>query len=217
MPTIVVIRHGETEWSRTHRHTGRTDLPLTADGEAQARQLRRRLTALGMTFAQVWTSPLRRASDSCALAGFAEVARVEPNLREWDCGEYEGLTLDEIHARRPGWNLYRDGCPGGESPEQIEQRVAALASELRLVTGPAALFSHGHLLCALAAHWIGLHVSDGARFRLDAAAFGILDVEHNALDEPSIAAWNVNEKLSGTSQVQVTTSGRRRLASTRCA
>ena len=221
MSTIVVIRHGETEWSRTHRHTGRTDLPLTPYGEAQVRQLRRRLASLDVKFAEVWTSPLRRASDTCALAGCADVARVEPNLREWDCGEYEGLTLDEIHAQRPGWNLYRDGCPGGESPEQIEHRVAALVSELRLATGPVALFSHGHLLCALAAQWIGLRVGDGARLRLDAAALGILGVEHDALGEPSIAAWNVNEKLSGTPQVQVAMGRRRsdrpRLVSTRCA
>jgi broad specificity phosphatase PhoE len=208
---VIVIRHGETEWSRTHRHTGRTDVPLTAHGEAQVRQLRRRLALLGMPFTQVWTSPLRRASDTCALAGFADVYRVEPNLREWDCGEYEGLTLDEIHARRPGWNLYRDGCPDGESPEQIRARVDALVSELRRVDGPVALFSHGHLLCALAARWIGLTVSDGGRFRLDAAAIGILDVEHNTLDEPSIAAWNLGDQFSGTPQGQAAMGGSDRL------
>lgn len=208
MPTVV-IRHGETEWSRTHRHTGRTDLPLTAHGEAQVRQLRRRLALLGIRFSQVWTSPLRRASDTCALAGFADVSRVEPNLREWDCGEYEGLTIEEIHAQRPGWNLYRDGCPGGESPHDVRDRVDAVVAAIRRVDGPVALFSHGHYLCALAARWIGLHVSDGARFRLDAAAIGILDVEHGALNEPSIAAWNVGEQFSGTPQAQVAMARRR--------
>ena len=206
---VVVIRHGETEWSRTHRHTGSTDLPLTAHGEAQVRQLRRRLARLGMPFTQVWTSPLRRASDTCALAGFVDVSRVEPNLREWDCGEYEGLTLEEIRARRPGWNLYRDGCPGGESPEQIGARVDAVTSELRRVDGPVAVFSHAHFLCALAARWIRLAVTDGGRFRLDAAALGILDVEHNTLDEPSIAAWNVGDQFSGTPQGQVAMARRR--------
>jgi len=203
MAPIVVIRHGETEWSRTHRHTGRTDLPLTPYGEAQVRQLRRRFPLLASTrFEHVWTSPLRRASDTCALTGFVDVARVEPNLREWDCGDYEGLTLEEIHAKRPAWNLYRDGCPGGESPEQVQARVDTLIAELRGVGGAVALFSHGHLLCALAAGWIGLTVTDGAHFRLDAAAVGILDVEHNTPGEPSIAAWNVNDMFSGAPQAQ---------------
>jgi broad specificity phosphatase PhoE len=194
MPALVVIRHGETEWSRTHRHTGRTDVPLTQEGEAQARQLRRRLAVLPVQpFVQVWTSPLRRANDTCALAGFVNVCRVEPNLREWDCGEYEGLTLAEIQAQRPGWNLFRDGAPGGESPAQITERVDALISELRRINGSVAVFSHGHLLCALAARWIGLTATDGMRFRLDAAAFGLLDVEHNNPAEPSIAAWNVGD------------------------
>jgi probable phosphoglycerate mutase len=194
MPAIVLIRHGETEWSRTHRHTGRTDLPLTPEGEAQVRQLRRRLAVLPVApFTHVWTSPLRRASDTCALAGFADVCRVEPNLREWDCGDYEGLTLAEIQAQRPGWNLYRDGCPGGDSPAQVAERVDTLLAELRRLDGSVALFSHGHLLCALAARWIGLSVSDGGRFRLDAAGFGILDVEHGSPLEPSVAAWNVGD------------------------
>jgi probable phosphoglycerate mutase len=192
MPAIVLIRHGETEWSRTHRHTGRTDLPLTPEGEAQVRQLRRRLAVLpAAPFAHVWTSPLRRASDTCALTGFADVYRVEPNLREWDCGDYEGLTLEEIQAHRPGWNLYRDGCPGGESPAEVAERVDTLLAELRRLDGSVALFSHSHLLCALAARWIGLNVSDGGRFRLDAAAFSMLDVEHGNPLEPSVAAWNV--------------------------
>lgn len=203
MPAIVVVRHGETEWSRTGRHTGRTDVPLTAQGEAQVRQLRRRLASTWpQGFAHVWTSPLRRASDTCALAGFADVCRVEPNLREWDCGEYEGLTRADVEARRPGWNLFRDGCPGGESPAQVCERADALISELRRVDGPVALFSHGHLLRVLAARWIGLTAGDGARFRLDTAAFGVLDVEHDSPAEPSLASWNVTVDSSALSCAQ---------------
>jgi probable phosphoglycerate mutase len=189
---VYLIRHGETEWSRDHRHTGRTDLPLTAIGKKQARDLADRLR--GFTFRHVFTSPQRRAHDTCDLAGFGALARVEPNLREWDCGDYEGLTLAEIHARRPGWNLFRDGCPGGESPDQIAARADAVISTLRQLDGSVALFSHAHILCALAARWIGLTASDGARFRLDAAAFGILDVEHGSSSEPSIAGWNLVDR-----------------------
>jgi broad specificity phosphatase PhoE len=189
---VYVIRHGETEWSRDHRHTGRTDLPLTARGEQQARDLAARLRTF--PFTHVLTSPQRRAKDTCDLAGFAAVARVEPDLREWDCGDYEGVTLAEIHAARPGWNLYRDGCPGGESPGQISARADAVITRLRGLDGSVALFSHSHFLCALAARWIGLTASGGARFRLDVAALGILDIEHDSSSEPSIAAWNLRER-----------------------
>ncbi|HUK34621.1 MAG TPA: histidine phosphatase family protein [Vicinamibacterales bacterium] len=210
MPAIVVIRHGETSWSKSHRHTGRTDLPLTPEGESQVRQLRRRLAALWPApFAHVWTSPLRRASDTCALTGFVGTCRIEPNLREWDCGEYEGRTLAEIQAQRPAWNLFRDGCPGGESPEQVGARVDALIEDLRLMDGPIALFSHGHLLCALAARWIGLTVSDGAHFRLDTASFGVLDVEHNSPAEPSIATWNISGTDGSQSHAQAPLARRR--------
>lgn len=185
---VVVIRHGETAWSRDHRHTGRTDVPLTPVGDAQARDLGDRLRSF--TFAHVLTSPQQRARSTCDLAGFAGVARIEHDLREWDCGDYEGLTLKEIHAMRPGWKLFRDGCPGGESPEQIAARADAVISALRQLDGSIALFSHGHFLRALAARWIGFPVSAGARLRLDAAAVGILDVEHHHAEEPSVAAWN---------------------------
>ncbi len=188
MTPIYLIRHGETEWSRDHRHTGRTDLPLTANGERQSRDLGVRLSAF--TFAHVLTSPQRRASATCALAGYGAVARTEPELREWDCGEYEGLTLEEIHRTRPGWNLFRDGCPGGESPEDIRARADAVLAMLRSLDGPIALFSHSHFLCALAARWIGLLARDGSRFRLDAAAFGVLDTEHGR--ERAIAGWNLS-------------------------
>ena len=189
---MYLIRHGETEWSRDHRHTGRTDLPLTAIGEQQARDLADRLRPF--TFTHVLTSPQRRARETCALAGFGDVAGVNSNLREWDCGEYEGLTLEQIHAARPGWNIFRDGCPGGESPDQIAARADAVISTLRQLDGSVALFSSAHFMCTLAARWIGLSAPDGARFRFDAAAFGILDVEHGSSSEPSIAAWNIVER-----------------------
>jgi len=186
---IYVIRHGETEWSRDRRHTGRTDLPLTARGEAQARALGTRLHAF--SFAHVITSPQRRAVDTCALAGYRAVAEVDEDLREWDCGDYEGLTLAEIHTTRPGWLLYRDGCPGGESPADIDARADALLERIRTLDAPIALFSHSHFLCALAARWIGLRASDGGRLRLDTAAYGILAVEHERVEEPSLTGWNI--------------------------
>jgi len=186
---IYVIRHGETAWSRDQRHTGRTDVPLTSRGEQQARDLAARLRPF--SFTHVFTSPQRRARDTCALAGYSAVARVDADLREWDCGDYEGLTLEQIHAVRPGWLLYRDGCPGGESPAGIRVRADALLARLRALDGSVALFSHSHFLCALAARWIGLDASDGGRLRLDTAAFGILDVEHDRADEPSLAGWNI--------------------------
>ena len=189
MTPIYLIRHGETEWSRDHRHTGRTDLPLTGRGTNQARALAPRLRAF--LFAHVLTSPQQRAVETCALAGFGTVARVDVDLREWDCGDYEGLTLEEIHAGRPGWILYRDGCPDGESPDQITARADAVLSRLRALDGPVACFSHSHLLCTVAARWIGLTAREGGRFRLDTAGIGVLDVEHGKADEPTIAAWNL--------------------------
>ena len=196
MTPIYLIRHGETEWSRDHRHTGRTDLPLTPRGKDEARGLVERLR--GMSFAHVLTSPQQRAVQTCALAGFGAAARVDADLREWDCGDYEGLTLEEIHASRPGWVLYRDGCPGGDSPDQITARADALIARMRELDGPVACFSHSHLLCALAARWIGLTAREGGRFRLDTAGIGILDVEHGNADEPSIAGWNLRPDDSPT-------------------
>ena len=193
MTPIYLARHGETEWSRDHRHTGRTDIPLTAVGEAQARRLGTRLRTF--PFAHVLSSPQRRALVTCELAGFGGVARVDEDLREWDCGEYEGLTLEEIHASRPGWQLFRDGCPGGESPEQMTARTASIVSRLRTLDGAVLLFSHAHLLCALASYWIGLTAREGARLRLDTGAFGILDVEHGNPGEPSLASWNISASV----------------------
>jgi broad specificity phosphatase PhoE len=192
MTPAFLIRHGETEWSRDHRHTGRTDIPLTPVGEQQARSLKERLA--GPAFAHVLTSPLRRAIDTSTLAGFGATATVVANLREWDCGEYEGLTLAEIHTSRPGWNIFLDGCPGGELPDEISARADAVVDLLQSLDGPVALFSHAHFLCALAARWIGMTAREGGRFRLDTGRFGILDVEHANPAEPSIAGWNLFER-----------------------
>jgi probable phosphoglycerate mutase len=190
---IWLVRHGETEWSRDHRHTGRTDLPLTPRGEQQARDLTSLLA--GRRFDHVFVSPLRRARDTATLAGFHDVATVDVDLREWDCGDYEGLTLEQIHAVRPGWNLFRDGCPGGESPERITARARTVIARL---PPHVLVVSHAHLLCALAACWIDLTAREGARLRLDTAAAGILDVEHGNPVERSIAAWNISALGSGT-------------------
>jgi probable phosphoglycerate mutase len=187
---VYLIRHGETAWSRDHRHTGRTELPLTPRGEQQARDLGARLRAF--SFTHVFVSPQQRARDTCALAGYEGVAQVDNDLREWDCGDYEGLTLAQIHAMRPGWLLYRDGCPGGDSPEDIDVRADAVFARLRGLDGTAALFSHSHFLCALAARYIGLTAREGARFRLDTGTFGVLDVEHGDAGEPSITGWNIS-------------------------
>jgi len=190
-PVVYLARHGETAWTVTGQHTGLTDLPLTERGEQNARALGERL--IGLSFAEVFTSPLRRAARTYELSGFGAVAETDKDLLEWDYGQYEGRLTAEIHAERPDWQLFRDGCPGGESPDQITARAEALLARLRALDGPVACFSHSHILCALAARWIGLTAREGGRFRLDTAGIGILDVEHGKADEPSIAGWNLSD------------------------
>jgi len=190
---IYVIRHGETEWSRDHRHTGRTDLPLTGRGNEQARRLASRLR--GFSFAQVLTSPQQRAIQTCALAGFGAVARVDVDLREWDCGDYEGLTLEQIHASRPGWILYRDGCPGGESPEQVAERAGRVIRRVREHIGNVLLFSSGHILRALAARWLGTEILCAKFLMLSTASVSELGYEHDRQDEPVIWLWNDTRHL----------------------
>ena len=185
---IVLIRHGETEWSLTGRHTGRTDVPLTANGERRAAQFRGVLQ--GLKFTQVFTSPLQRARRTGELAGFGAVAQVEPDLQEWDYGDYEGRTTVDIRAQQPGWNLFEDGSPGGESVEQISQRADRVLSQLRSVDGTIALFSHGHFLRALAVRWIGLPVQEGRHFALDTASLSILGYEHRNDETQAISLWN---------------------------
>lgn len=182
---VYLIRHGETEWSVNGRHTGLTDLPLTANGRRIASTLRHALVR--ENFALVLTSPLRRARETCELAGFAGRAQVDRDLMEWNYGSYEGLTTTEIRALVPGWLLFRDGCPGGEKPDQVGARVDRLISHVRDVAGNVALFAHGHLFRVFAARWIGLPVSAGSNFLLDTATLNILGYYREV---PAVHRWN---------------------------
>ena len=193
---VFLARHGETDWSKSGRHTGRTDLALSAQGELNARRLAGPLSGIG--FARVLTSPMRRARRTCELAGLGAGAEVEPDLAEWDYGAYEGLTSAEILARRPGWRLFKEGCPGGESPAQVEARADRLIARLRATDGDVALFSHGHFGRALAIRWSGLPIGDGDRLLLDTASLGILAYERGDPAEPVIALWNSHPSTAPT-------------------
>jgi probable phosphoglycerate mutase len=184
-PEIVVVRHGETEWSLSGQHTGRTDLPLTEAGRERARALASRLA--DRRFALVLCSPLRRARETCELAGFGELAVLCEDLREWDYGDYEGLTTPQIRERNPDWNLWRDGCPDGETPAQVGARADRALERLRGAGGDALAFAHGHILRVVTARWIGLEVAAGARFALGAGAIGILGYER---ETEVVARWN---------------------------
>ncbi len=186
-PVIYLARHGETAWSLTRQHTGRTDLPLTARGERNARRLGQRLA--GLVFAKVFTSPLQRATRTCELAGFGAVAEVDADLVEWNYGDYEGLRTVQIHEKRPGWQLFRDGCPGGESPAQVGQRADRAVSRLRRSEGNVLIFSSGHFLRVLAARWLGLEPSFGEFFMLKTASLSALGYENN-LSQPVIEFWD---------------------------
>ena len=185
---IFLFRHGETAWSLTGQHTGRTDLPLTANGEHLASQISERLQ--GVMFDHVLTSPLKRARQTCDLAGFGAVAREDPDLREWDYGIYEGWTTDEIQGERPAWNVFLNGCPGGESVEIIGRRADRVVRRLRELDGKVAVFSHGQFLRVLAARWIGLPAGEGRHFALDTASISILGYEHSDRKVPAITLWN---------------------------
>ena len=187
LPNVYLARHGETEWSLSGQHTGRTDLPLTPRGEENARRLGRRLA--GRAFAKVLASPLRRAMRTCELAGYAGVTEVEPDLVEWDYGRFEGLRSAEIHATSPGWSVFRDGGPGGESPADVAARADRVVQKLRAVEGDVLVFSSGHFLRALAARWLGCEVTVGRFLALDTASLSILGYEHH-LDDPVIRLWN---------------------------
>jgi broad specificity phosphatase PhoE len=196
---IYLIRHGETEWSRSGQHTGLTDIPLTVQGENQAQELGQSLREI--SFTHVFTSPRQRARRTCELAGFAPGAQTEPDLAEWNYGDYEGKRSVEILKGRPDWNLFRDGCPGGggESPTQISDRVDRVIARLRALEGNIAIFSHGHFGRALAARWMGLPVAQGQHLLLSTASLGILSYEHNCVEKPVIALWNVG--LNGISDI----------------
>jgi probable phosphoglycerate mutase len=187
LPVVYLARHGETAWSLSGQHTGRTDLPLTERGERNARALGERLR--GMTFAKVLTSPLQRAVRTCELAGFGAVAEIDPDLVEWDYGQFEGRRTAEIHAERPDWQLFRDGCPGGESPNQVGARADRVVERVRAVKGDVLVFSSGHFLRVLAARWLGLDAAGGRYLLLSTASLSALGYEHN-LAEPAIRLWN---------------------------
>ncbi|HXZ84536.1 MAG TPA: histidine phosphatase family protein [Myxococcota bacterium] len=187
LPVVTLVRHGETAWTVTKQHTGLSDLPLTERGEADARRLGARLR--GQRFAKVWTSPLARAARTCELAGFAAVAERDADLVEWDYGKYEGRTSAEILAERPGWSLFRDGCPGGETPAHIAARADRVLGRVRGCGADVLLFSSAHFLRVLTARWLGLEVGAAALFVLGTATLSRLAYEHG-LAEPVVALWN---------------------------
>ncbi len=174
----VIVRHGETEWSLNGRHTGRTDLELTKEGRRRAVAVGKQLA--GREFVLVLSSPLLRARETCALAGFSGAAEIDDDLHEWDYGDYEGLTSVQIHEQRPDWRLWRDGCPGGESPAQVAARADRVIERVRATDGDSLLFAHGHILRVLGARWIGLGPDGGSMFALDAGAVSVLGFEHEA-------------------------------------
>jgi probable phosphoglycerate mutase len=182
---VYVVRHGETEWSLSGQHTGVTDIPLTENGRAVARRLKPILAEPSFTL--VLSSPLSRARETCELAGLGARAVLEPGLKEWNYGEYEGLTPTQIHAKAPGWMIFRDGCPGGETPAQVGARVDQVLTRVRAAPGDVALFAHGHAFRVLVARWIGLPPGAGQHFLLDTATLNVLGYYR---DSPAVKIWN---------------------------
>jgi len=192
LPVVYLARHGETAWTLTGQHTGRTDLPLTARGEQNARLLGDRLR--GLKFAGVFTSPLQRARRTCELAGFGGAAAADADLVEWDYGQYEGRLTSEIRAERPGWQLFRDGCPGGESPDQVGARADRVLSRVRAVKQDVLVFSSGHFLRVFSARWLGLEPAAGRYLVLSTASLSALTYEHD-LCQPAVRLWNDTSHL----------------------
>jgi broad specificity phosphatase PhoE len=182
---VVLVRHGETEWTRAGKHTGHTDIPLTEAGRREAVAVGEALR--GRTFALVLTSPLRRAAETCRLAGFGDVAVPRDDLMEWDYGAYEGRTTIDIRKERPGWSLWRDGVPEGEMPAEVGARVDEVIGQVRTVAGDVAVFAHGHVLRVLAARWLGLGPDGGQLFALDPATLSVLGYER---ETAVILLWN---------------------------
>jgi probable phosphoglycerate mutase len=194
LPSFYLARHGETAWTVSKQHTGLTDIPLTPRGEENARRLGERLK--GQTFAHVFTSPLQRARRTCELAGFGAVAVVDPDLVEWNYGAFEGRTSEDIRKERPDWQLFRDGCPGGESVAQIGARADHIVAKWRALQGDVLVFSSGHILRVIAARWCGLDLAAGRFFYLSTAALSILGYEHDK-NEPVLRLWNDTRHVSG--------------------
>jgi broad specificity phosphatase PhoE len=197
LPIIYLARHGETAWSLSGQHTGLTDLPLTSAGELTAKRLTERLS--GLTFSKVFTSPLQRAMRTSALAGFGAVAEVDPDLVEWDYGHFEGLTGEQIRTHHPQWQLFRDGCPGGESPQQVAARADRVITRIRAVEGDVLLFSSGHFIRILATRWIGVEPTVNARsFMLSTASLSALGYERD-FSRPVIRLWNDTHHVTQSS------------------
>lgn len=182
---VFAIRHGETAWSLSGQHTGTTDIPLTDNGRRLAEKLRPVLAK--EKFALILCSPMQRARETCELAGLGAVAVIDPDLTEWNYGKYEGITTEQIHETAPGWLLFRDGCPGGESPEQVGARADRVIARARTAEGDVALFAHGHVLRVLAARWIGLPAAFGQHFLLDTGTLCVLGYYRNI---PALRVWN---------------------------
>ena len=193
-PRVVLVRHGETAWTLTGQHTGRTDLPLSERGEREAVRLEGRLR--GASFAMVLTSPLQRARRTSELAGFGSIAVVEPELAEWSYGQYEGRRTAEIHGSRPGWDLFRDGCPGGETLDDVRERADRLVARLRQGAGDVLLFAHQDILRVLAVRWVGLPAAAAQTLVLATASVSTLGFEHGC-DRPVILHWNDDRHLAG--------------------
>lgn len=193
LPQIYLARHGETAWSLSGQHTGVSDIPLTDRGEQNALRLGERLK--GLRFARVFTSPLQRARRTCELAGFGSVAIDDPELMEFNYGDYEGRTTADIRRERPGWYLFRDGCPNGESVAQVGERADRVVARLRAINGNVLIFSHGHILRFIAARWLDLPPGDARRFLLSTATLSILCYEHS-LEEAAIRLWNDGHHLA---------------------
>ncbi len=182
---VFAIRHGETEWSFSGRHTGTTDIPLTQNGRRLAERIRPVVSK--ETFKLVLASPMKRALETCQLAGLGDKAVIDPDLMEWNYGIYEGLTLQQIHQTVPDWLVFRDGCPGGETPAQVEARVDRVISRARAIGGDVALFAHGHVLRVLGARWLGMTASAGQHFLLDTGSINVLGYYRGI---PAIEKWN---------------------------
>ena len=187
LPAVYLARHGNTAWTHSGQHTGLTDLPLTEDGERNAVRLGERLK--GIMFAKVFTSPLQRAARTCQLAGFGAVAETDPDLVEWNYGNYEGLTSAQILRQRPDWDLFRDGCPGGELPQQVGQRADRVLQRIRSLSGDVLLFSSGHFIRVLAACWLNIGPGGGRYFLLNPASLSVLSYERD-LSRPAVRLWN---------------------------
>jgi len=195
LPRLFLARHGDTAWTDSRQRTGRTDLPLNERGEERARQIGEQLRRF--EFVRVFTSPLQRASKTCALAGFGAVAEVDPNLLEWDYGRFEGKLTKEVLSERPGWELFRDGCADGEAPGDVAARADDFIAKVRRIDGDVLAFSSGHVIRMIAARWLGLPPGNGRFFYCRPASVGVLAFEHGKRDEPIIGLWNYVRQQPG--------------------